>query len=363
MLTDNIGRKAALLGTLAFLASASLWVSSSVKPLTLWLANDMVISIAWNRDGTLIATSSDFDRLITVWSSDGRRINEIRRSTGSCGGQWGPLAFTPDGRLLYTALQPRAPSPKAAFSVLDWQAGQWIKDIPALQLPAESTVVGSRFCAHDFRISPDDRSVLYMFENSDFALRSLENDEGLHASIEGFATDFQWNPNQREVAFIDIVGVLKIRSMPDFATVLSIRPFKQGSKIAYSSDGRLIAAGGAKTGNDDPQGVARFGAVLYPRASVVVVDRQAGNAVRSYEIASLPGNFGVTGLAFLPNNDLIVATPKKIYVRSHAESAEFVELYNCVNLCNFTIRPAPDGRILAIGDQDRVVLLDLNPVR
>src|SRR5579862_2311272 len=348
---------------IGFLAFACLFIASSqpAESMTYLRHRGAIISIAWSEDGSLIATSSDFDRLITVWSAEGRLLKEIRRPTGSCGVQDGPLAFDPDSRLLYTARDTTSESPKIALSVLDWQAGRWIRNLPSLPLPAGYDDSTYWVCGHTFRISPDNNSVAYLYGKSDyFALQSLRDDTALRPPLNEFGiVDFRWSPRRSEMALINISGTIEVKSIPDLSTLLSLRAFKEGSKVSYSSDGRLLAAAvGPKMVGGDAQGVQRFGPVLYDTASFVVIDRDKNNAVLSYQIPLLPDNFGIQDLAFLPSTDLVIATPKKVYVKPLAESAPFVELYSCESLC-WIMSVSPNSQTLAVSDGANVVLLNL----
>ena len=96
-----------------------------------WMSDD-VGGVTWSSDGTKLAAYSEFGDLITIWSADGKILQQIHPHVAPHGAT-APLAFVANNTEIVAPFGPNCGScysQNLAFSVFDVASGKIVRQIP-----------------------------------------------------------------------------------------------------------------------------------------------------------------------------------------------------------------------------------------
>jgi hypothetical protein len=166
-----------------------------------------------------------------------------------------------------------------------------------------------------------------------------------------YVEDIKWRPHSREFAALTTGGRVFVFESPDFKTIASDMILLHGWRLAYSPDGRLLAAGKSTTSED-------FDPAPPDAGNIAIVDSQTLSLIGSKRLAKYTQV--VTHIAFLNNATLFFSTYRDVYSLdvAHLGQSEPQLFYSCRAVCN-QLRVSPDGKDLAIADGHDVILRHL----
>lgn len=207
-----------------------------------------VNAVAWNTDGTQLATLSDFGGIITEWNvKDWSRVSEFHRIGGAYSGN--SFAYLPDGALLTNAPL----GVNNTLSLLLWDAATG-KPLTEISGPSSRTTPHFNI-AETFVVSKDGADVaaipirdtghVVVFDSKNWTITRVLNVPPT-ATHPDFADALAMSPDGNEVAIGTGFGYVRFFSLKTGALRRSILAFPDGSicdAIAISPDGRLVAVG------------------------------------------------------------------------------------------------------------------------
>ena len=258
-------------------------------------ATGRVLALAFSPNGKALATTAD-DGSVSIWDLPSGALRE--RFTGHAGAALGPL-FKRDGATLYTG--------SSDGSVIVWD------------------VRGQRRLGQPFRFDP-------------VALAGV----GAHTPSQNVSTAVAVSPDNSLFATSPAPGRLTLWRSADQAVVAQLEgPFGYVVSLAFSHDGRLLAATGNATNT-----------VVWN-----VANRKIVRILRS------PFSAGAAGVAFSPDDQLLatsgVGTPKtpallRVYdLRTSRLIGNVVTRHNTLQDLDFT----PDGHLLTSAGLDGKILV------
>lgn len=112
-----------------------------------------------------------------------------------------------------------------------------------------------------------------------------------------YVEDIKWRPHSREFAALTTGGRVFVFESPDFKTIASDMILLHGWRLAYSPDGRLLAAGKSTTSED-------FDPAPPDAGNIAIVDSQTLSLIGSKRLAKYTQV--VTHIAFLNNADVVL---------------------------------------------------------
>jgi WD40 repeat protein len=289
-------------------------------------------AVAWSRDGKLLAAGDD-DQVI-LWDAENYETLQTLKTPGK-----GLLAFSPDGRTLFSARHDCSKVERHAFTRWDVKTGDLQK---TCELPTHG---GFGF----FHLSTDGRTVFdTQHDPADPRVRAydavtrqerfpLHGHAGAVRSV-AFRPDGRTlasGSDDRTVRLWDLAGWKPGEPSPPFRTLAGHT--KVVWSIAFSLDGRFLASGG----ND---------------GLLLLWDPASGQKVND-----LPGHSAASSnLTISPDGRTIAAGGKGGTVnRWDAVTGQLKESWHCHGDEVRPVAYSPDGRLLASGGKDlRVQLLD-----
>jgi WD40 repeat protein len=215
---------------------------------------DYLQGIAWNSDGSKLATLSAFGSLITIWDTQTwRKLREISQHGGTYAGD--SIEWTRDGMVIASA---GAKVPEdGIYSLNLWNpnTGELVKRILGPPVPDGAWKHNQ---AGKFVLSKD-RSLLAMtflhthdqliiFDTSNWTINRVLDIPVPSSAQRGSATSFAFSPNNKVIAITNSRDLQTI-SLEDGSVIFSILAYGHSDpyagpivkSLAYSPDGNVIA--------------------------------------------------------------------------------------------------------------------------
>jgi len=288
-----------------------------------WMSDD-VAGVVWSSDGTKLAAYSEYGNLITVWSADGRILQELHRP-GMPDGSVAPLAFvhnnreivTPSGN--YCARMPCSPHEGIysgiAFSVFDIASGRIVHEL-----------IGPR---------PGEK---YPYPFDTATVLAPSPSQPLLAVVTGTS-------HESPVMLYSTLTWDKLDVLPQALGPLPFAPGPQS--VAFSADGKLLAFGmidGILVVYDvaSRKIIRRIEASHYPEPSGSWVTFSPEGRMIAVDASGFPGAIR------LPNGQLTNLVPRdRVRVFRTADGAR-VAAYGGRPADSSSGQWCPDGRFIAV---------------
>lgn len=306
--------------------------------------------LAWSPDGTRIATSAVFDLILGVWDwRQGKQLATIRKTMGGGGGY---IAFTSDGRGVITTSI--TPDPDAVLSVWRYATGH-IRQVP-IPYP------GFRWAAARFSISADGTRLALLPNGKEIDLYDSTAWQVLSRFPDPRGMYLAMSPSGREIAILDFDGAIRIVNAITGALRLRIQGWPYvGGAIAWSPDGRFIAAGAA--GSDTRRNPATDTIETVSDSSLIKVWSAATGKLVAEDHADI-GQENMDTVAFSHDSKNLASVGGKggdvrIWSVQTMKLVEHIELGAACVDAQFS----PSDQYLAIACADRVFVYDVSHLR
>jgi WD40 repeat protein len=316
-----------------------------------------VQEVLYSPDGTLLVSLA-YDGTIEVWSvAEGRALHAFGSGSGYSGT---PLAFSPDGETLASAVQ----------GVQFWQ----VADGSLLR-----TLEGYNPGIYSLAVSPDGMTVALQSREplaADSTVLLWRPFEGSARPLEhtGDALSLAWSPDGTMLGLGLWDGLLRLVRVADGQVVdIMGQHSAQVQNVAFSQDGRLVAScaledvrlwqvsdGSLLRIWEIPGGGWIVGVTFSPDGTLVAAQRSSDGAVQLWRVAdgalvrTFSGDWGLYfgGLAFSPDGAVLaLATGSQVLVWTVADGSLLRTLELPVedetDIAFTSISFSPDGSLLA----------------
>ncbi|WP_254508179.1 SUMF1/EgtB/PvdO family nonheme iron enzyme [Anatilimnocola floriformis] len=212
----------------------SLWNAKTWEPLpALERPTEYVEALAWSPDGTKLA--GGYEELV-VWNVESGKLLWSKGTSSRHG-----LAWTPEGKQVITASQ-------SVPRYFDAESGTEIPGAPLTSLPLHSHKY------RPFKSTPDLARILLQPDPDRAALQWWDARQGvLLREFTGFQRPFSISPDGKQVALTggaeakgSVLFFVPDKPEPQLNTLI-VDPSSEITNIAWSPDGKLVAAAGQKT--------------------------------------------------------------------------------------------------------------------
>jgi WD40 repeat protein len=214
-----------------------------------------VQGLAWNSDGSKLATLSDFGALVTIWNAKTwEKEREIRQYSAAYAGPG--IGWTNDGKLLTSAGAKTQDEGIYSMNLWDPATGGLIKRIEGPPIPPGGTkhnqanrIAVSKSGSLAAIILSHIANTVPIFGAPDWSINRIIELEGVLPFKVGYATAVAFAPDDRSVAIAN-AGNLQIIDLQDGHTRLSIPAYHRVENaigpivaaLTFSPDGKYVAA-------------------------------------------------------------------------------------------------------------------------
>jgi WD40 repeat protein len=215
-----------------------------------------VQGLAWNSDGTKLATLSDFGALVTIWNArTWEKEREIRQYSAAYSGPG--IGWTYDGKVLTSAGAKTQDEGIYSMNLWDPVTGALVKRIEGPPVPpgavkhnqANRIAVSKSGSLAAIILGPI-RNIVPIFGAPDWSINRTVELEGAPPLTVGFATAVAFTPDDHSVVIAN-GGNLQIIDLQDGHTRLTVAAYKRAENavgpivaaLTLSPDGKYLASG------------------------------------------------------------------------------------------------------------------------